>query len=288
MVGQARKIAHPTCFYELFSRPMRICSSKEWKNHGVLGVHTADRIGDGNETFHRVMTALRKEFDFGTWDIGNFRFEGRQFSQMPNGDIVFDMEQFKLNKLKCPRLKRPRPERNLNTKEAYTIPRRCWKSRLAHGSLLSTVIIATGWIAPKNNHHRQCKIYCVSTRWSEALWVFMMHLMQTLKLERHNKAIFILAVHDSITDCRVPVSVLSWQSKKEQEGCPQQFGFRGKQYVDLSGTSWLDAHDVGTNDPQWICTRQLLAILEGAAQHSYHRLQEPLRSNSQWSCGSSV
>ena len=38
---------------------------------------------------------VRKEFGFGAWDVGNFRFKGRQISQMPNGEIVFDMEQYK-------------------------------------------------------------------------------------------------------------------------------------------------------------------------------------------------
>ena len=76
--------------------------------------------------------------------------------------------------------------------------------------------------------------------------------------------------------------------QKDQEGCPQQFGCRGKQYVDLSGASWLDAHDVGTNDPQWVCARELRAIPEGSAQHSCHRVQEPLRCNSQRRCSSSV
>ena len=48
-----------------------------------------------DETFDRIMTAVRKEFDVGAWDVGNFRFKGPQISQMPNGKIVFDMEQFK-------------------------------------------------------------------------------------------------------------------------------------------------------------------------------------------------
>ena len=59
--------------------------------HGVLGVHVDDEIGGGDETFDRIMTSVRKEFDFAAWDIGNFR----QISQMPNGEIVFDMEQYK-------------------------------------------------------------------------------------------------------------------------------------------------------------------------------------------------
>ena len=64
---------------------------KSGKVHGVLGVHVDDMIGGGNETFNRVMTTVRKEFGFGSWDSGYFRFKGRQISQMPNGDIVFDM-----------------------------------------------------------------------------------------------------------------------------------------------------------------------------------------------------
>ena len=58
-------------------------------------MHVDDVIGGGNETFDRIMTAVRNEFDSGAWDVGNFRFKGRQISQMPNGEIVFDMEQYK-------------------------------------------------------------------------------------------------------------------------------------------------------------------------------------------------
>ena len=67
---------------------------KSGKVHGVLGVHVHDMICGGNETFNRFMTAVRKEFDFGSWDSGNFRFKGRQICQMPNGEIVFEMKQF--------------------------------------------------------------------------------------------------------------------------------------------------------------------------------------------------
>ena len=63
--------------------------------HGVLGVHVDDVMEGGDEPLDRIMTAVRKEFDFGAWDVGNFRFKGRQISQMPNGEIVFDMEQYK-------------------------------------------------------------------------------------------------------------------------------------------------------------------------------------------------
>ena len=58
-------------------------------------MHADDVIGGGNEIFDRIMTTVRKEFDFGAWDVGNFRFKGRQISQMPHGGIVCDMEQYK-------------------------------------------------------------------------------------------------------------------------------------------------------------------------------------------------
>ena len=54
------------------------------KIYGVLGVHVDDVIGGANETFDRIMTTVRKEFDFGAWDVGNFRFKSRQISQIPN------------------------------------------------------------------------------------------------------------------------------------------------------------------------------------------------------------
>ena len=61
------------------------------------------------------MTAVRKEFDFGAWDSGNFRFKGRQISQMPNGEIVFDMDQYKheLEQIEVSKAEKTKPERIL-------------------------------------------------------------------------------------------------------------------------------------------------------------------------------
>ena len=72
--------------------PCAFVLRKSGQIHGVLGVHVDDVIGGGDETFDRIMTAVRKESDFGAWDVGNFRFKGRQISEMPNGEIVLDME----------------------------------------------------------------------------------------------------------------------------------------------------------------------------------------------------
>ena len=92
---------------------------RKWKIHGVLGVHVDDVIGGGNETFDRTMTTVRKEFDFGAWDVGNFRFKGRQISQMPNGETVCDMEQHKqeLEQIDVSKADKTKLERVLNLKE---------------------------------------------------------------------------------------------------------------------------------------------------------------------------
>ena len=120
------------------------------KIHGVLGVHVDDVIGGGDETFDRIMKAVRKEFDSRAWDIGNFRFKGCQISQMPNGETVFDMEQYKheLEQMEVSKADKTKPERILNSK-AYPSPRRCWESGLVCGSLLTTVITSACRTAPE-------------------------------------------------------------------------------------------------------------------------------------------
>ena len=99
--------------------PCALVLRKSGKIHGVLGVHVDDVIGGGNETFDRTMATVRKEFDFGAWDVGNFRFKGRQIKQMPNGEIVCDMEQYKheLEQIDVSKVDKTKPERVLNSKE---------------------------------------------------------------------------------------------------------------------------------------------------------------------------
>ena len=99
--------------------PCAFVLRKSGKIHGVLGVHVYDAIGGGNEIFDRIMTTVRKEFDFGAVDVGNFRFKGRQISQMPNGEIVCDMKQYKheLDQIDVSKADETKPERLLNSKE---------------------------------------------------------------------------------------------------------------------------------------------------------------------------
>ena len=61
----------------------------------------------------------------------------------------------------------------------------------------------------------------------------MMRLMQILKEVRHSKGHLFLAVHASITNCRGSCVCAELAEQEDQEGCPQQFGCRDMQYVDL-------------------------------------------------------
>ena len=210
---------------------MCICSSKEWKIHGVLGVHVDDVIGGGNETFDRIMTAVRKEFDFGAC---NFRFKGRQISQMPNGEIVFDMEQYnhELEQIELSKADKTKPERLLNSKEHtqfrggvgslgwfvdHCCPqlsfqladlRRKQSSPTVQDLVKLNKVIRTAKVIESKIKIRSIPV--------EHLRFMGVHDAAHANLEggASQQGHLILAVHASITNCRVLVSVLSWQSRK--------------------------------------------------------------------------
>ena len=195
------------------------------KIHGVLGVHVDDVIGGGDETFDRIMTAVRKEFDFEAWDVGNFRFKGRHISQMPNGEIVFDMEQYKreLEQIEVSKADKTKPERILNSKDHtqfrggvgslgwfvdHCCPqfsfqlaelRRKQSSPTVQDLLRLNKVIRTAKVIESKIKIRSIPV--------EHLRLMGLH-------DAAQQGHLILAVHASITNCRVFVSVLSWQSKK--------------------------------------------------------------------------
>ena len=196
--------------------------------YGVLGVHVDDVIGGGDETFDRIMTAVRKEFDFGAWDVGNFRFKGRQISQMPNGEIVFDMEQYKheLEQIEVSKAHKTKPERLLNSKEHSQFRggvgslgwfvdhfqlaelRRKQFSPTVQDLLRPNKVIRTAKVIESKIKMRSIPV--------EHLRFMGVHDAAHANLEggASLQCHLILAVHASITNGRVPVSVLSWQSKK--------------------------------------------------------------------------
>ena len=156
------------------------------------------------------MTTVRKEFDSGAWDVGNFRFKGRQIPQMPSGEIVCDMEQYKHEQIDVYKADKTKPERVLNSKEHtqfrggvgslgwfvyHCCPqlsfqlaelRRKQASPTVQDLLkLNNVIRAAKVIESKIKIRRfQWNIF--------ASWVFMMRLMQILKEVRHSRVISFL------------------------------------------------------------------------------------------------
>ena len=235
MVGQTQDIANRKWVHKLFSRSMCICSSKEWIIHGVLGVHVGGVIGGGKEIFDRIMTTVRKEFDFGAWDVGYFRFKGRQTSQMPNGEIVCDMDQYKheLEQIDVSKADKTKPERVLNSNQHtqcrggvgslgwfvdHCCPqlsfqlaelRRKQASPTVQDLLKLNKVIRTAKVIESKIKIRSFPV--------EHLRFMGVHDAAHANLEggASQQGHLILAVHASLTNYRVPVlSVLSWQSKK--------------------------------------------------------------------------
>ena len=197
-------------------------------------MHVDDVIGGGNETFDRIMTTVRKEFDFGAWDVGNFPFKGCQISQMPNGEIVCDMEQYKheLEQIDVSKADKTKPERVLNSKEHtqfrggggslgwfvdHCCPqlsfqlaelRRKRASPTVQDLLKLNEVIRAAKVIESKIKNRSIPV--------EHLRFMGVHDAAHANLEggASQQGHLILAVHACITNCRVLVSVLSWQSKK--------------------------------------------------------------------------
>ena len=170
--------------------PCAFALRKIGKIHGVLGVHVDDVIGGGNETFDRIRTAVHKEFDLGAWDVGNFRFKGRQF-RGGVGSLGWFVDHC------CPQLSFQLAE--LRRKQASPTVQDLLK--------LNKVIRTTKVI------ERKIKIRSIPV---EHLRFMGVHDAAHANLEggASQQGHLILAVHASITNCRVPVTVLRWQSKK--------------------------------------------------------------------------
>ena len=204
------------------------------KIHGLLGVHVDDLIGGGDETFDRIMTAVRKVFDTGAWDVGNFRFKGRQISQMLNGKIVFDMEQYKheLEQIEVSKADKAKLERLLNSKEhtqfrggvgslGWFLDQCCPQLSLQQAELrreqssptiqelfrLNKVIRTAKVIESK------IKIRSIPVEHLRFMGIYdAAHANLEGGSSQQGRLIF--AVHASITNCRVLVSLLRWLSKK--------------------------------------------------------------------------
>ena len=52
-------------------------------------------LGGGDEVLHRTILEVKREFDFGSWDVAATSFKGRQLTQLANCEIIIDTEHYK-------------------------------------------------------------------------------------------------------------------------------------------------------------------------------------------------
>ena len=176
-------------------------------------------------------------------------------------------------------------------KGAYTIPRRCWESGLwitaVHSYHFSLQNCA------ENNHHRQFKILLglnkvirtakaieskikIRSIPVEHLRFMGIHDAAHANLEggASQQGHLFLAVHASITNCRVLVSVLTWQSKKIKRGSMSTC----QEHIDSMRTMWepmIRSDSVLENYEQFLTARpSILSPTAKAFTMQYTRKQQ--------------
>ena len=94
---------------------------------GVLGIHVDDGIGGGDAYFHEVLSRLKKVYDFGAYNEGEFDFCGVRYRQWDDGTIEMDQVEY-LNKIKpieVPKTRRMTPNDDLNAVEVQHLRQLC-------------------------------------------------------------------------------------------------------------------------------------------------------------------
>jgi len=205
------------------------------KTHGMLGVHVDDILGAGDRVYQAAIAKLREEFQFGSWDTHKMKFRGRNIVQKQDGEIIVDMKHYMQNELtpiEVTKSDRATPERPLTDKEMT-------KYRGGLGSI--------GWLVDHCCPIVAYELSVLRRKGSEATVMDMLKLnklirkVQVMPCEIRirpiplNDTIFvgvsdaahanndngfsqeghvILAAHRNITKDKVPVSIMSWTSRR--------------------------------------------------------------------------
>ena len=112
---------------------------------GILGVHVDDGMGGGDSCFHETLKRLRKIYDFGAYNEGEFEFCGVRYRQRDDGTIEMDQVEYlkKVEPIEIPRKRRMTPNEDLNAIEVQHLRRLCGSLQYAAaakvGSLQSIV-----------------------------------------------------------------------------------------------------------------------------------------------------
>ena len=100
---------------------------------GVLGIHVDDGIGGGDSYFHSVLQKLKKIYDFGAYNEGNFEFCGVRYSQWDDGTIEMDQTEYlrRIEPIEVPKHRRLEPKSDLTATEVQHLRRICGSLQFA-------------------------------------------------------------------------------------------------------------------------------------------------------------
>ena len=97
------------------------------KVRGCLGLHVDDGIGGGDEYFGEVIERLRKVYDFGAYNEGDFEFCGVRYYQWDDGSIEMGQDSYiqKISPIDIPRKRRQQPKESLSSAETQSLRQIC-------------------------------------------------------------------------------------------------------------------------------------------------------------------
>ena len=94
---------------------------------GCLGLYVDDGIGGGDEYFGEVIERLRKIYDFGAYNEGEFEFCGVKYFQWDDGSIEMGQDSYiqKIPPIDIPRKRRQQPKEPLSSTETQSLRQIC-------------------------------------------------------------------------------------------------------------------------------------------------------------------
>ena len=94
---------------------------------GCLGLHVDDGIGGGDEYFGQVIERLRKIFEFGAYNEGEFEFCGVRYFQWDDGSIEMTQDSYiqRIHPIEIPRSRRQEPQSFLTPMETQQLRQIC-------------------------------------------------------------------------------------------------------------------------------------------------------------------
>lgn len=95
----------------------------KYKPLGCLGIHVDDGIGGGTPEFLEMLGRVEKQFKFGTFETGEFKYTGIQFKQWDDGSIEYDQKGYieRIEPISTPRERKARPETAVDDKERHAL-----------------------------------------------------------------------------------------------------------------------------------------------------------------------